>query len=233
MRIRTVKPEFWTDEIIGELSIPARLFFIALLNYADDEGNFKVRIKQIKIHTFPYDDLDIVPLLHELIEHNLLRLYVVDNNSYCNITNFKKHQKINRPSPPIHPLFSDNSVNSHILLTEYSRGKEGRKEGIGKEKERINNKNNLSFDEVVKLFEEQKCEGAEVFYNKMIALNWLNKNGERIENQTSYVLSCIEGLKNGKQTEPGNDYKRTISNGHSSTKELTGAELRRLQSKSS
>jgi len=228
MRIRTVKPEFWTDECIGELSIPARLFFIALLNYADDEGNFKVRIKQIKIHTFPYDDIDIVPLLKELVNSKLLRLYVVNGDSFCNITNFKKHQKINRPSPPIHPSFTDNSVSSHILLTDNSLGKEGRKEGIGKEKERINNKNNLSYDEVKKLFEDQSCSGFEEFYNKMLALNWSNKEGNRIENQVSYVLQCIEGLKNGK-TEPSNDSRRTSGNGYTLAKNLTGAEQRRLQ----
>ena len=29
-RIRTIKPEFWTDEKIIELSLPARLLFIGL-----------------------------------------------------------------------------------------------------------------------------------------------------------------------------------------------------------
>ena len=29
-RIRTVKPEFWTDEKVVECSIPARLLFIGL-----------------------------------------------------------------------------------------------------------------------------------------------------------------------------------------------------------
>ena len=40
-RIRTIKPEFWTDEKVGECSIPARLLFIATWNIADDRGNLE------------------------------------------------------------------------------------------------------------------------------------------------------------------------------------------------
>ena len=37
-RIRTVKPDIWTDEKFVELSPLARLLFIGLWNFADDEG---------------------------------------------------------------------------------------------------------------------------------------------------------------------------------------------------
>ena len=230
MRIRTIKPDFWMDETIGELTIPARLMFIALLNYADDEGNFKVSIKQIKIHTFPYDAIDIVPLLQELTEYKLIRLYVVDGISYCNITNFLKHQRINRPTPSIHPLFSEHSVSNHILLIEHSERKEGSKERIGKEEERKKEKKeNISFDIVDKLFKEQNCDGAIEFYHKMNALGWRNKNNDIIENQISYVLQSIEKLKHGTQTKQTNDKQGIDGNGYATQSKLTGAELRRLQ----
>jgi len=229
MRIRTIKPDFWMDETIGELSIPARLMFIALLNYADDDGNFKVSIKQIKVHTFPYDDIDIAPLLQELTKYNLIRLYVVDGISYCNITNFKKHQRINRPTPSIHPQFNDNSVSYHILFSEHSQRKEGRKEGKGKEEERKKEeKENISFDVVDKLFKEQNCEGAKEYYAKMTALQWTNKDGKPIINQISYVLQSIEKIKHGNQTKQTNDKQGTLRNGLASQSELTGAEKRRL-----
>lgn len=48
-RIRTVKPEFWTDEKIVECSIPARLLFIGLFNFADDKGCLERSPKRIKI----------------------------------------------------------------------------------------------------------------------------------------------------------------------------------------
>jgi len=230
MRIRTIKPDYWMDETIGELSIPARLMFIALLNYADDEGNLKVSIKQIKLHTFPYDDIDIVPLMQELTEYKLIRLYVVDGISYCNITNFLKHQRINRPTPSIHPSFSEHSVNNHVLLIDNSQRKEGRKECIGKEEERKKEKKeNISFDIVSKLFKEQNCEGAEEFYAKMNALQWRNKNNDLIDNQVSYVLQSIEKLKHGTQAKQTNDSKGIDGNGYATQSKLTGAELRRLQ----
>jgi hypothetical protein len=38
-RIRTIKPEFWTDEKVVECSFEARLMFIGMFNFADDKGN--------------------------------------------------------------------------------------------------------------------------------------------------------------------------------------------------
>ncbi|GAB0505006.1 hypothetical protein KU15F69_18860 [Escherichia coli] len=52
-RIRTIKPEFWTDEDMAELSEPACLLAIGLLNYADDEGYFNANPKLIKAAVFP------------------------------------------------------------------------------------------------------------------------------------------------------------------------------------
>ncbi|SWD82810.1 primosomal protein I [Klebsiella pneumoniae] len=52
-RIRTIKPEFWTDEDMAEVSEPACLLAIGLLNYADDEGYFNANPKLIKAAVFP------------------------------------------------------------------------------------------------------------------------------------------------------------------------------------
>jgi len=37
-RIRTIKPEFWTDGDMFKLSRDARLFYIGLWNFCDDNG---------------------------------------------------------------------------------------------------------------------------------------------------------------------------------------------------
>ena len=37
-RIRTIKPEFWTDEKVVTLPFEARLLFIGMWNFCDDEG---------------------------------------------------------------------------------------------------------------------------------------------------------------------------------------------------
>lgn len=51
-RIRTVKPEFWTDEKVVECSISARLLFIGLFNFADDKGCLERSPKRIKMQVF-------------------------------------------------------------------------------------------------------------------------------------------------------------------------------------
>ncbi|STT55946.1 primosomal protein I [Klebsiella pneumoniae] len=53
-RIRTIKPEFWTDEDMAEVSEPACLLAIGLLNYADDEGYFQCKPEAYQSCSFPY-----------------------------------------------------------------------------------------------------------------------------------------------------------------------------------
>lgn len=128
-RIRTIKPDFWTDEKLSECSVSARLLFIATWNFADDEGNLDRSAKQIKMRAFPIDNIDCEPLLVELITHGLLNEYSVSGKLYLNIQGFKKHQIINRPSKPAFPLYEP-SLNTHGVLSEHSlpKGREG-KEG--------------------------------------------------------------------------------------------------------
>ncbi|WP_249021955.1 DnaT-like ssDNA-binding domain-containing protein [Kluyvera ascorbata] len=109
-RIRTVKPEFWTDEKVVECSIPARLLFIGLFNFANDMGCLERSPKRLKMQIFPADSLDCEPLIHELISHGLLTEYSVSDVCYLQIKGFLKHQKINRPSAtkiPLPPEFTE------------------------------------------------------------------------------------------------------------------------------
>lgn len=135
-RIRTIKPDFWTDERITECSVSARLLFIGMLNFADDNGNLPASPKKIKMQVFPADSFDCKPLIDELITQGVLIEYSVNGNKYWNIKGFKKHQKINRPSQTTIPelIFADDSVNAHGALTD---GKEKEKE---RNKEKTNKK---------------------------------------------------------------------------------------------
>jgi hypothetical protein len=103
-RIRTVKPEFWIDERIGECSPTARLLFIATWNFADDNGNLERSARQLKAQAFPYDSFDLEPLLVDLISKGLLEEYEVSGHKYLHISNFEKHQKIEKKSLARHPL---------------------------------------------------------------------------------------------------------------------------------
>jgi len=122
-RIRTIKPDFWTDEKLTECSLSARLLFIGTWNFADDEGNLDRSSKQIKARVFPIDNIDCEPLIQELLTQGLLTEYSVDGKIFLHIQGFKKHQLINRPSKPTCPPFED-SLRTHGVLTPEGKGRE-------------------------------------------------------------------------------------------------------------
>ncbi len=140
-RIRTVKPEFWTDERVGECSVSARLLLIGSLNFADDEGGLDRSAKQLKAQVFPYDAIDCEPLVLELIRVGLFIEYEVLDRKYLHIKGFSKHQKVENKAKPKIPLYEP-SANAHLILTESSPSphlavveeklslREGIKEGI-------------------------------------------------------------------------------------------------------
>lgn len=135
-RIRSVKPEFWTDEKAVEMSPLARLLFIGLWNFADDEGRMVYSPKRIKMQILPADSADISELLGEIRGKSLIQVYAVDGIEYLQVTNFTKHQKIDKrtasrlPSPPNSP------ESPPIPTTDQGRdqGREGIKERKGNSK---------------------------------------------------------------------------------------------------
>ena len=107
-RIRTIKPEFYTDEAILSVSRDARLMLIGMFNFADDEGRMDDSPIQIKARVFPGDmDLGAVQiqgLLTELANARIINRYSCEkNHNYIEIKNFRKHQKIDRPNPSTIP----------------------------------------------------------------------------------------------------------------------------------
>ena len=102
-RKRMIDPEFWSDEEISAISFPARLFYIGLWNFADDEGRGKGHSKLLKAHIFPYDDDINVDKLKKEVSIKV-EWYEVNNQQYYNLPNFLKHQRIDRPTPSKLPL---------------------------------------------------------------------------------------------------------------------------------
>lgn len=74
-RIRMVKPEFFDDPQVGELSPLARLFFIGLWTQADREGRLIDDPRRLKARLFPFDDVDINALADELHQKDMIRRY--------------------------------------------------------------------------------------------------------------------------------------------------------------
>ncbi|WP_322092791.1 hypothetical protein [Paraburkholderia bannensis] len=148
-RIRTIKPDFWTNPQVARVSHAARLLFIATWNMADDHGNLPRDSEKLKMQVFPshFDvDVDVEPLVVSLISNGLLIEYSDSNTGgrFLHVPTFHKHQVINRPSKPIYPLpekalldfvrgrnsgdFSDD----HVWLTESSRTEVEVERGSGK-----------------------------------------------------------------------------------------------------
>lgn len=99
-RIRTIKPEFWTDEDMSELSEPACLLAIGLLNYADDEGYFNANPKLIRAAVFPIREpsRSVPVLLRELSTCGYIAMYSTsDGKHFGHICNFSRHQVVNKP----------------------------------------------------------------------------------------------------------------------------------------
>lgn len=144
-RIRTIKPDFWTDEKIVELSPFARLLFIGLWNFADDDGRMECSPKRIKMQIFPSDPVECSELLGEIRRENLINIYIVDSIEYLQINGFKKHQKVDKRTAskyPQPPPQSENPAEFPRVPPTEGNGMEGkgRKEKLKQKEKNLNGK---------------------------------------------------------------------------------------------
>jgi hypothetical protein len=57
VRTRLIRPEFFTDEKMAELSVQTRLVYVGLWCLTDDAGFFELSPRAIAVTLFPYDAL--------------------------------------------------------------------------------------------------------------------------------------------------------------------------------
>ena len=88
MRARNIKPGFFLNSELSEVDYATRLLFIGLWCYADREGRFAWKPKQIKAAIFPYDNVNIDKLLKSLLSLHVITCH--DGVGY--VEHFKKHQ---------------------------------------------------------------------------------------------------------------------------------------------
>jgi len=95
MRLRTLKPGFWTNEYLTQLPFEARLLFQGLWNLADREGRLEDRPLRIKMQIFPVDNVDIDDLLTQLAtcEVPFIVRYEIEGKRCIQVLNWHKHQK--------------------------------------------------------------------------------------------------------------------------------------------
>ena len=139
-RIRSIKPDFFLSENLSELSVNARLFFIGLWTQADREGRLEDRPKRLKVQIFPYDPIEVDPLLKELAKRKddqcrpeYIDRYKVQGVALIQIVNFLKHQRPNTREAdsilPKNPAKHDLDDAFHAQDQGEGKGREGKGKG--------------------------------------------------------------------------------------------------------
>lgn len=102
-RIRTVKPDHWSDSELINISLGAHLLWIGSWNFSDDEGVFESDPLLIKAQVFPRrTDVRIEQIsqwLDQLVKARYIVPFEYQNRGYYITRTFKTHQKIDRPHP--------------------------------------------------------------------------------------------------------------------------------------
>jgi hypothetical protein len=99
-RTRSINPGFFDDEDVARLTKPARLLFVGLLTQADREGRLEDRPARLKARLFPYDDIDVEPLLAELHGGRFVVRYQGDGLRLIQVRQFGKHQNPHMKEAP-------------------------------------------------------------------------------------------------------------------------------------
>lgn len=109
-RIRTIKPEFWDSPGTARASLRARLFFIAMWNYADDWGIGDGHPLRLLSFAFPNDESsDVEPRNFRLLASEVadcfdVEWYEVEGRAFYSIPSWEEHQrtekKAKRKNPP-------------------------------------------------------------------------------------------------------------------------------------
>jgi hypothetical protein len=100
-----LKPEWLEDERLAAASDAARLLSVAVILLADDHGRGRANTTRLAADVWGYrDEVDsiekVAASLRELVEIGFLRLYRVRGQSYYEIVNWRKHQRIDNAGKP-------------------------------------------------------------------------------------------------------------------------------------
>lgn len=100
MRIRTIRPEFYQSESVGSMTWKARLVFINLWSFVEDNGVNLDNPRLFRGQCMPYDDSvldDIDDAFTELEQCGSIIRYERDGKRLLFVPGFEKWQNIQRP----------------------------------------------------------------------------------------------------------------------------------------
>ena len=222
-RIRSIKPEFCTSDQIVECSTNARLLFVQMWMFCDDNGVHPASTKRLKMECFPADpftDAQMTAMVKELLDNGLLREYSVKSDRYWIVTGWEKHQKIDRPNPKFPLPLDDGSSNDRRMIVEPSppegkgrewKGKEGNKKEPSVPKKRTYSGIPKTVEEVI---ERGKVIGLSEYECRKFWISYHSKGWKVGKNPMVCWHTALAGWKlrapeytngKGKPTEPEKD----------------------------
>ena len=110
MRIRSIRPEFWSSEDIAAMDWFTRLVYIGLWSYVDDNGVGRDIERLIVTDLFPLDEdlressRRVTGALRHLSDRGHVTRYEVDGKRYLHIVKWTTHQRIEKASKGRYPL---------------------------------------------------------------------------------------------------------------------------------
>lgn len=112
-RARTIKPGFFKNEDLCDLSPYARLLFAGLWTLADREGRLEDRPKRIKAEILPYENKNVNKLLESLETAGFITRYGTGDARFISIPTWHKHQNphVKEPASTI-PEPDENSAST-------------------------------------------------------------------------------------------------------------------------
>jgi hypothetical protein len=141
MRVRMIRPAYWTDtDLHTRLSADAREFYIGCWMEADDAGFLAWDIDRIGADLYPYRSLSwrrahITKWMAELGVANHVRL--LDCGRHAVVPNLAKYQACPKPSYQhktahgncLRPVAPQGATGDHMAPAQEGKGREGK--GIG------------------------------------------------------------------------------------------------------
>jgi hypothetical protein len=91
-RSRTIKPGFFTNDVLAQCEYGARLLFAGLWTISDREGRLEDRPARIKGLLFPFDRCNVEKWLDALADNKFIVRYEAAGTRYIQIVNFGRHQ---------------------------------------------------------------------------------------------------------------------------------------------
>jgi hypothetical protein len=135
-RIRTIKPQHWSDKELPKISLQAHLLWIAMWNFSDDAGVIEDDPLLLRSNIFPRrTDIrteQISQWLDQLVKARFIIPFTFENDGYYLHRTFGTHQKIDRPQASVVPsdiirrLLDDGSTNDQPCIVEYSSVEESK-----------------------------------------------------------------------------------------------------------